>query len=94
MKLLGEIPVFPRSMRETLETQYGIESAEAFYDLSVHNPDGLRRALGVSDEELDRLVKTVEGYLSPERIALSHQPLVKRPRGLGTDRYQPKASKP
>jgi hypothetical protein len=94
MKLLEEIPLFPRRVRETLETQYGIQSAEAFYDLSVHNPDGLRRALGVSNEEFDGLVKTVRGYLSPERIALSHQPLVKRPRGLGTDRYQPKATKP
>ena len=41
MKLLQEIVSFPASARQTLETEYGIESAEAFYAHAVQEPVGL-----------------------------------------------------
>jgi hypothetical protein len=85
MKLLDDIPAFPRQMREILETRYGIETAEAFYDHGTHNPEGLRAALQLSQDELDRLVRLVEGHLSPEYVDRSRRAPMKHPRGLRTD---------
>jgi hypothetical protein len=85
MKLLEDIPSFPRPAREVLEARYGIETAEAFYDHGVHNPEGLRAALQLPADELDRLVRLVEGHLSPEYVERSRRAPVKHPRGLRTD---------
>jgi hypothetical protein len=85
MKLLEEIPAFPRPAREVLEARYGIETAEAFYDHGVHNPEGLRAALLMTADEVDGLIRLVEGHLAPEYLARSRRPAVKHPRGLRTD---------
>jgi hypothetical protein len=86
MKLLEDIPGFPKKARETLESEYGIESAEAFYAHAVHDPDGLRDALKATQPELDRIVKVVEGHLSPEFLARCKEPITRHPRGMLTDR--------
>jgi hypothetical protein len=85
MKLLAEIPSFPAAARETLETEYGIESAEAFYVHALKGPAGLRTALRISQPELDRLVRIAEGYLSPDYIERCRQPAAKHPRGVILD---------
>ncbi len=94
MKLLEQIAAFPVREREILETLYGIDSAEAFYEHAVHNPEGLRQAMEVSAEEADRLVKIVEKHLSPARIAAIRNPPARHARGVAMDRDHPKASKP
>ena len=86
MKLLEDIPMFPESVRKTLENEYGIETAEAFYDHAVHDLKGLRTALRVSQAEMDRLVKIVEGHLRPITSNALEGPLMKHPRGLIVDR--------
>jgi len=68
MKLLQEIASFPDSARKTLETQYGIESAEAFYAHTVKDSAGLRTALGIPQLELDKLIRLVEA-ISPRTIS-------------------------
>lgn len=82
MKLLEEIPSFPAAARETLETHYGITSAEAFFDHAFRNPAGMRKALGLSNAQLTRVLRLTEGYLEPEFVARCKQPVVKRPRGV------------
>ncbi|NCO41809.1 MAG: hypothetical protein COZ06_33550 [Armatimonadetes bacterium CG_4_10_14_3_um_filter_66_18] len=81
MKLLEEITTFPEGPRLTLERQYGIGSAEAFYENAVRRPDGIQQALGIDQAELDRLQRTVEGYLAPDFVERCRQPVVRRPRG-------------
>jgi Mn-dependent DtxR family transcriptional regulator len=81
MKFLDEIPAFPKAAREILESQYGIATAEAFFDHAIHASSGLQQALGVSEDEVNRLSRLVEGYLSPDFIARARQPLTKHPRG-------------
>lgn len=82
---LADIPAFPRRLSEMLAKRYSLRTAEALYDYAVHMPDGLRRMMEVDQAEIDRLVKIVEGYLSSERIALSHGLLKKNPRGVIVD---------
>lgn len=85
MKALHDISAFPEAARKTLEANYGIQSAEAFYGHAVKNRQGMREALRVSDDELDELVRVVEGYLSPAYIRRCRKPAVKRPRGVVLD---------
>ncbi|MCI0462711.1 MAG: hypothetical protein L0Z62_37660 [Gemmataceae bacterium] len=85
MKLLEEIVSFPEAAREVLETQYGIESAEAFYVHAVKDEEGLRAALHISPTELNRLKRIVEGYLSADYIERCRQPVIKHPRGVRLD---------
>jgi hypothetical protein len=85
MRLLEEITPFPQAARITLETEYGLESAEAFYAHAVKDPEGLQAALHVNPPELDRLVRLVEAYLPPDYIARCHQPSVRHPRGVIVD---------
>jgi hypothetical protein len=85
MKLLEEIPTFPASARTTLETDYGIETAEAFYAHGVNDPEGLRAALHSGPEEFDRLLHMVEGYLPADYVERCRQPQAKYPRGLRID---------
>jgi hypothetical protein len=82
VKLLKEIRPFPETARKTLETQYGIENAEAFYAHAVKDPTGLHSALHITQAELDRLVRIVEGHLSPDYIERCRRPVVKHPRGV------------
>jgi hypothetical protein len=84
MKLLEEIPAFPEAARKTLETN-SIESAEVFYGHAVKDPKGLRSVLHITQAELNRLVRIVEGYLSPDYMERYRQPVVKHPRGVILD---------
>jgi hypothetical protein len=62
-KLLEKIPTVPGKARRTLETEYGIDSAEAFCANAVHNPEGMAAGLHADLAEVDRLPKIVEDYL-------------------------------
>jgi hypothetical protein len=82
MKYLDDIPAFPPAVAQTLAGGYGIETAEAFYGHAVQDPEGMRRALQVSREEIDRLIRLAEGYLDPQFIARAREETVKHPRGV------------
>ena len=85
MKLLEEVVGFPSVARNRLGQAYGIDSAEAFYVNAVKNGDGMRTALQVSPEELERLVRLVEAFLSPDYIRQCKQPVAKHARGVILD---------
>jgi hypothetical protein len=82
MKFLDDIPAFPRAVAQTLAGSFGIDTAEAFYGHAVQDPEGMRRALQVSREELDGLVRLAEGHLDPQFIARARAETVKHPRGV------------
>jgi hypothetical protein len=82
MKLLEDIPTFPASVRTTLESAYGIDTAESFYAHAVQDAQGLRAAIDSTAEELDRLVHLVEGHLPAGYAERCREPLTKHPRGL------------
>jgi hypothetical protein len=86
MKPLDDIPTFPPRARKTLESRYGIDSAESFFAHAAHDPEALAEGLGVSRQEVDRLAKIVEGHLSPEYVERCRRPLTHHPRGLIIDR--------
>ena len=81
MKLLEEITAFPSDVRHTLESEYGIETAEAFYAHAAQNPSGLRSALHLEQTELDRLADIVEGFLPLDYIERCHGSVSKHPHG-------------
>ena len=81
MKLLEAIPTFPAEVRHTLESEYGIESAEAFYANATHSPEGMAAILHSDRAEVDRLIKIVEGYLPADYAECCRKP-IRRPRGL------------
>jgi hypothetical protein len=81
VKLLEEIPTFPAEVRRTLEREYGIESAEAFYANATHSPEHMATVLQSDQAEVDRLIKIVEGYLSADYAERCRKP-IRRPRGL------------
>jgi hypothetical protein len=81
VKLLEEIPSFPVEVRYTLENEYGIESAEAFYANATQNPEGMAAVLHCDQAEVNRLIKIVEGYLPADYTERCRKP-IRRPRGL------------
>jgi hypothetical protein len=81
VKLLEEIPTFPAHVRHALESEYGIESAEAFYSNATSSPDGMAAGLHSNRAEVDRLIKIVEGYLPAGYAERCRKP-IRRPRGL------------
>jgi hypothetical protein len=81
VKLLEEIPTFPVEVRHTLESEYGIESAEAFYANATQSPEGMAAVLQSDRAEVDRLIKIVEGYLPADYAERCRKP-IRRPRGL------------
>jgi hypothetical protein len=85
MKLLEDIPKFPAKARRTLKGQYGIDSAEAFYAHAIGNPEGMASILETDRAGVDRLLKTVEGYLPADYPERCRHP-VRHPRGLIIDR--------
>ena len=82
MKPLHEIRSFPKALRDILETQFGISSAEAFFEHAVRNSAGIRQALKVPNTELDQLRELVEGHLSAAFVARCRQPVKKHARGV------------
>jgi len=82
MKPLTEIRSFPKALRDVLETQFGITSAEAFFEHSVRNAAGIGKALKVPANELEQLKSLVEGHLSPTFVARCRQPVKKHARGV------------
>ena len=82
MKPLTEIRSFPKALRDVLETQYGITSAEAFFEHSVRNAVGIGKTLKVPVDELEQLQSLVEGHLSPAFVARCRQPVKKHARGV------------
>jgi hypothetical protein len=84
MKLLEEIPTFPDPERRLLLSEYGIDTAEAFFANAIHGPGALATALHADRAEVDRLIRIVEGYL-PAGYRERCQTPVRRPRGLITD---------
>ena len=85
MKLLEKIATFPSQARKTLQTQFGIESAEAFYAHATRNSEGIKEALKVTNSELKELVATVEAHLPTDVIEELKKPVKKRPRGALSD---------
>jgi len=83
--LLEEIPTFPDLTRRTLEGEFGIDSAEAFFANAIHNSGGMAAALHADRAEVDRLIRIVEGYLPPDYRERCRNP-IRRPRGLIVDR--------
>ncbi len=89
MTLLTDIPTFPQSLSEMLQSQFGITSAEAFYDHTVKNPAGMSSATKVTKAELNRLAGTIEGYLAPAFVASCRRPVQKHGRGVIVDSPRP-----
>jgi hypothetical protein len=82
VKYLDEIPTFPAESARLLESRYGIATAEAFYEHALHEPRGLRTALGLKKKaDLDQLITLVEGHLAPSFVRAAQAPAVQHPRG-------------
>jgi hypothetical protein len=82
VKYLEEIPTFPAESAQLLESRYGIATAEAFYEHALHEPQGLRTALGLKEKaDLDKLIKLVEGHLPRSFVRTAQAPAVHHPRG-------------
>ena len=82
MKPLREIRTFPKTQRETLERQFGIQSAEAFYEHATRNASGMQKALQLTSEALASLRQKVESYLAPDFVKACSQPVKKHARGV------------
>jgi hypothetical protein len=88
VKYLDEIPTFPAEGAQLLESRYGIATAEAFYEHALHEPQGLRTALGLKTKtDLDKLVKLVEGHLAPSFVRAAKARAVQHPRGALDPRH-------
>lgn len=85
MKPLHEIQSFPTTQRELLQQQFGITSAEAFFEHATRNAAGVQAGLKISPELLAGLLQTVEGYLAPEFVKNCRKPVVKHGRGVIVD---------
>lgn len=85
MKSLQEIKAFPVQHRELLERQFGIVSAEAFFEHGTRNAQGVQSALKATPTQFAALMKLVEGYLAPEFVRRCHQPVAKHSRGVIVD---------
>lgn len=68
-----------------LQQQFGITSAEAFFEHGTRNAAGVRQALRIAPEQLAALLRLVEGYLSPEFVKRCQQPVAKHSRGVIVD---------
>jgi hypothetical protein len=91
VKYLEEIPTFPAESAQLLESRYGIATAESFYEHALHEPRGLRTALGLKKKaDLDKLIKLVEGHLAPTFVRAAQAPAVVHPRGALDPRNPPR----
>ena len=85
MKPLQDIKSFPAAQREVLEQQFGIASAEAFFEHATRNAQGVQTALGLTAPQLAALLQLVEGYLAPEFVNRCRQPVPRHARGVIVD---------
>ena len=85
MLSLADVPAFPDDLRQLLEGQYGISSAEAFFEFSMRNPAGLKAAMGISPERIAELTALVAGRLPASFLKACQRPPVRRPRGARLD---------
>jgi len=85
MKPLEEIKSFPIPLRELLEQKFGIRSAEAFFEHATRNGEGIRKVLKLTTEQLDPLLRQVEGHLAPAFVNRCRQPVTKHGRGVIVD---------
>lgn len=85
MTLLADISSFPKPLCNILETQFGIASAEAFFEHTIRNATGIGKALRVPADEVERLQTLVEGHLSPTFVGRCRQPVKKHARGVIVD---------
>ena len=85
MKPLNEIKNFPSQHQEMLARQFGVMSAEAFFEHATRNAQGVQTALKISTSQLTELVKIVEGYLSPKFVKNCLKPVTKHSRGVIVD---------
>ncbi len=85
MKPLREIKSFPASHRDVLQQQFGITSAEAFFEHGTRNAGGVQKALNLGPAQFAELMKLVEAYLAPDFVKKCGQPVVKRSRGVIVD---------
>ncbi len=85
MKPLREIRAFPAPHRKVLEEQFGVSSAEAFFEHATRNAKGIQTALKITQARLDVLLQAVEGYLAPAFVKSCRKPVVKHSRGVIVD---------
>jgi hypothetical protein len=85
MKPLIEIKNFPVEHQEVLASQFGVNSAEAFFEHTTRNSKGVQTALKISATQLAELVKIVEGYLTPKFVKNCKKPVTKHSRGVIVD---------
>jgi hypothetical protein len=81
VKLLEAIPTFLAEVRRTLESQYGTDSAEAFYANAIQSPEGMAAVLHSDRAEVHRLIKIAERHLSADYVERCLKP-IRRPSGL------------
>jgi hypothetical protein len=82
MKPLHEISSFPAAPRQVLEKQFGIASAEAFFEHATRNAQGVQAALDLTAPQLAELLRLVEGYLPPDFVQRCRQPAARHSRGV------------
>ena len=85
MTLLQDIRAFPQAVQELLQTKFGINSAEAFFEHATRNSAGMQTAISVPAKELQRLSQLVEGHLPPDFVKRCRQPVKKHARGVIVD---------
>lgn len=85
MTQLTEIKPFPQTERDVLQQQFGITSAEAFFEHATRNAAGVQTALQLTPEQLTGLRDLVAGYLAPEFVLKCNRPLKKHSRGVIVD---------
>jgi hypothetical protein len=85
MKPLHEITSFPAARRQVLERQFGIASAEAFFEHATRNAEGVQAALDLTAPQLAELLRLVEGYLPTAFVQRCRQPASRHSRGVIVD---------
>ena len=82
---MNRCKTFPAALRQELERQFGIASAEAFFEHATRNPQGVQAALGLTQPQLAELLRLVEGYLPTAFVQRCRQPAARHGRGVIID---------
>lgn len=62
--LLTEIMDIPRNYTQKL-ADYGVTTADQFYEHGTRYPDGVIKALGINNDILRALLALIERYITP-----------------------------